>query len=272
MDRRHFNTLLAGTAGMGFAGLAVSPALADTYDTIMQRKKLMVAIDMGNPPHGMMDAAFKPTGSDVETAQLLAKDMGVEFELVQVATPNRVQYLLTNKCDMVISALSITDERKKVIDFSTPYAELQCVVAAPKAMEVKSYADLGGKGGISVTRGTVNDQELTRGTAAVKDVKIVRFEDDPTSTTAITSGQLKIYATSLPLLNQLRKDNPGLDLDTKFVMKGFPLGIAFRKNEPKLAEMLNAWVKTNLKNGKLVEIYKRYHGVTLSPDELATKA
>lgn len=272
MNRRSATFLLSGLVGLGLAGLSAVPVFADTLDAIMQRKKLLVAIDLGNPPHGMMDAEFKPTGSDVETARLLAKDLGVELEIVQVATPNRVQYLLTNKADMVISALSITDERKKVIDFSTAYAELQCVVAAPKAMSIASYADLGGKGGIAVTRGTVNDQELTRGTVNVKDVKITRFEDDPTSTVAITSGQLGIYATSLPLLNQLRKDNPKLDLDTKFVMKGFPLGIAFRKNEPKLAAKLNEWVTTNLKNGKLVEIYDRYHGVKLVPAELAAKS
>ncbi|WP_442855201.1 hypothetical protein [Bosea sp. PAMC 26642] len=70
----------------------------------------------------------------------------------------------------------------------------------------------------------------------------------------------------------MRKDNPSLDLDTKFVMKGFPLGIAFRKNEPKLAAKLNEWVTANLKNGKLVEIYGRYHGVKLVPEELAAKS
>ncbi|WP_199085821.1 transporter substrate-binding domain-containing protein [Bosea sp. ASV33] len=272
MNRRSTLTFLSSLIGLGLVGLSAISASADTLDEIMARKKILVAIDLGNPPHGMMDAAFKPTGSDVETAQLLAKDLGVELEIVQVSTPNRVQYLMAKKADVVISALSITDERKKVIDFSTAYAELQCVVAAPKAMQVSSYSDLGGKGGISVTRGTVNDQELTRGTANVKDVTITRFEDDPTSTTAITSGQLKIYATSLPLLNQLRKDNPQLDLDTKFVMKGFPLGVALRKNEPKLKAKLDEWVTANLKNGKLVDIYQRYHGVKLVPEELAAKS
>jgi len=85
----------------------------------------------------------------------------------------------------------------------------------------------------------------------------------------ITSGQLQVFASSLPLINQLKKDNPKVDLETKFVMKGFPLGIAFRKNEPKLAAKLNEWVTTNLQNGKLVEIYERYHGVKLEPAKLA---
>ncbi|KAG1447567.1 hypothetical protein G6F57_017044 [Rhizopus arrhizus] len=138
------NLLFGVTAGLALA-VAAQSAVADTLDTIQQRKKILVAIDVGNPPHGMMDANFKPVGSDVETARLLAKDMGVELEIVQVTAPNRVQYLLSKQAAIVVSALSITDERKKVIDYSTPYAELQSIVAAPAAMDIKSYADLSGK-------------------------------------------------------------------------------------------------------------------------------
>lgn len=259
-----------------FRGLAVGlsvallsqAVLADALSTIKSRGKLLVAIDLGNPPHGFKDEKFETVGSDVDTARMLAKDMGVQLEIVQVATPNRVQYLLTNKADLVISALSITPDRKKVIDFSIPYAELNCIVAAPAAMKISSYADLAGKGGVAVTRGTVNDQWLTKGAEGIADVKITRYEDDPTSTTAITTGQQQIYATSLPLLNQLKKSNPNVDLQVKFVMNGFPLGIALRKNEPALQSYLNTWVETNLKNGRLVETYKKWHGVTLKPDDL----
>lgn len=140
MNRRSANLLLSSLVGLSFAGLMAGPAFADGLDTIMQRKKLMVAIDLGNPPHGMMDKDFKPTGSDVETAHLLAKDLGVELEIVQVSTPNRVQFLLTNKADIVISALSITDERKKDIDFSTAYAELQCVSAVSALETVSGFS------------------------------------------------------------------------------------------------------------------------------------
>lgn len=261
-----FKQLLFGAA-MGLV-FAAQSAAADTLDTIQQRKKILIAIDVGNPPHGMMDAAFKPVGSDVETAKLLAKDMGVELEIVQVTAPNRVQYLLSKKADIVVSALSITDERKKVIDYSTPYAELQSIVAAPSSMDIKSYADLSGKS-VAVTRGTVNDQELTRGVANVPNVKVVRFDDDPTSTAAISSGQLQIYASSMPLITQLKKTDPKVDLQTKFVMKSFPLAIALRKQDPRLQEWLNNWVKANLANGKLAEIYKRYHGVDIDPAKLA---
>jgi polar amino acid transport system substrate-binding protein len=251
-------------------GLAVSANSAMAEDglaAIKQRHKLLVAIDLGNPPHGMMDDKFQPVGSDVDTAKLLARDMGVELEIVKVPTPSRVQFLLSNKADVVISALSITPERKKVVEFSVPYAMLNTVVAAPAAMKVTSYADLAGKS-VAVTRGTVNDQYLTKGVENVPNVTVMRFEDDPTSSTAITSGQLQVYASSLPLITQLQQSHPSLDLQVKFTMQGFPIAITFRKNEPSLKAYLDNWVETNLRNGKLVAIYKTWQNVTVSPDEL----
>jgi polar amino acid transport system substrate-binding protein len=251
------------TTGLGAAVAQAEDGLA----AIRQRHKILVAIDLGNPPHGMMDDKFQPVGSDVDTAKLLAQDLGVELEIVKVPTPSRVQFLLSNKADVVISALSITPERKKVVEFSVPYAMLNTVVAAPAAMRIATYADLAGKS-VAVTRGTVNDQYLTKGVESVSNVTVMRFEDDPTSSTAITSGQLQVYASSLPLITQLKQSHPALDLQVKFTMQGFPIAITFRKNDPNLKSYLDRWVETNLRNGKLVDTYKKWQNVTVSPDEL----
>ncbi len=267
MRRRIFIALLACT---GLAGGATHAMAEDGLAAIKQRGKILVAIDLGNPPHGMMDDKFQPVGSDVDTAKLLAHDMGVDLEIVRVPTPSRVQFLISNKADVVISALSITPERKKVVDFSIPYATLETVVAAPAGMAISSYADLAGKS-VAVTRGTVNDQYLTKGVASVPNVTVMRFEDDPTSSTAITSGQLQVYASSLPLIMQLKQSHPSLDLQVKFTMQGFPIAITMRKNEPELKAYLDNWVETNLRNGKLVDIYKKWQGVVISPDELISQ-
>ena len=110
-------------------GLAAA-ASADQLQDILAAK-LRVAIDLGVPPYGMKDAALKSTGSDVETARLLAQDLGVELEIVPTTGANRVPFLQTNKADIVISSMSITPERQKVVDFSVPYAAILAVVGAP---------------------------------------------------------------------------------------------------------------------------------------------
>jgi polar amino acid transport system substrate-binding protein len=243
--------LIAGTVLAAFT----SAALADQLDDVRAAKKIRVAIDLGSPPFGMNDASMNATGSDVETARLLAKDLGVELEIVQTTGANRIPFLQTGKADLVISSLSVTPEREKVIDFSTPYAQIQAVVAAPKSMAIKSFSDLTGKR-VATARGTTNDRLATEG---AKGAQIVRFDDDSTLVTAIASGQVEIFATSPSIVKTVAGKAPALGVETKFVMQSFPLGVGMRKGESKLQAWINQWVAKNMENGKLTEIYKRFH-------------
>src|SRR5260221_14658027 len=103
-----------------FAFASPDAARADALDDIKQAKKIRIAIDLGLPPFGMTDEKMQPTGSDVETARLLARDLGVEFEHVPTTGASRIPFLQTGKADLVISTLAVTEERAKVIDFSFP--------------------------------------------------------------------------------------------------------------------------------------------------------
>ena len=174
------STLLKGALALA-AVTAMASAHADLLDDIKAAKKIRIAIDLGVPPYGMTDGQMNPTGSDVETARLLAKDLGVELEIVQTTGANRIPFLQTGKADIVISSLSVTPEREKVIDFSVPYAQILSVIAGPKTVSIKGFEDLAGKR-VASTRGTTNDKLATEG---AKDAQIVRFDDDATLITAV---------------------------------------------------------------------------------------
>ncbi|MEJ8825375.1 transporter substrate-binding domain-containing protein [Variovorax humicola] len=245
---------------------ATATASADTLDTIKQRKKVLIAVDIGAPPYGFLDSDAKQAGSDVEAARMLAKDLGVELEIVPVSGPNRVPFLLSKKADLVMASFSITDDRKKVIDFSDPYGVVPIVVAGPKATTLKSFADLSGKN-VAVTRGTTSDQELSRGVKEISGVTVVRYEDDATTNTAVATGQQDYMAAAPSVIPAVKKANPSRDIDIKFVMKSFPYGVGLRKDDSALKAWVDGWVKTNLKNGKFNEIYKRHFGMSL-PEEM----
>ena len=93
-------------------------ANADALDDIKKSGKIRIAIDLGVPPYGMTDEKMQPTGLDVEAAEMLAKDWGLKFEHVPTTGASRIPALQTGKADLVISSLSYTAERAKVIDFS----------------------------------------------------------------------------------------------------------------------------------------------------------
>lgn len=243
-------------------------AHADQLDTITAAKKIRVAIDLAVPPYGLKDEKLNATGSDVETARLLAKSLGVELEIVQTNGANRIPFLQTDKADIVISSMSVTPEREKVVDFSIPYAAILAVVGAPKSMTITGPADLAGKKVIA-TRGTTNDQELTK--AAPAGTQIVRFDDDATSITAVISGQADIFATAPPLLKTINEKNPAKQMEPKFTMKINMMAIGLRKNEPRLKAKLDDFVKAQLKSGELNTIYKKFHGADL-PVEVTRNA
>lgn len=236
---------------------------ADALDDIKQAKKIRIATDLAHAPDGMMDSNMQPTGFDVDVGRLLAKDLGVEVEIVNTTGGTRIPLLQTNKADLVISTLSVTAERAKIIDYSLPYTALQSVVAAPKNMNIKGLPDLAGKS-VGVTRGTTQDTDLTRDAVGAQ---IMRFDDDNMLMAAAASGQADIIATSVVLIDAINKKNPKRQLEPKFVQRNFMTAMGLRKGEPRLLEWVNTWIRTNIKNGKLNELNKKYHGAGL-PDEV----
>ena len=253
MKRALLGIAIAVVAAMGVA----QSASADALDDIKKAGKIRIAVDLGVPPYGMTDDKMQPTGSDIETAKALAKDWSLEFEHVPTTGAARIPALQTGKADLVISTLSITPERAKVIDFSKGYAVLRTVIAAPKSVNVKSLADLDGKT-VGTVRGTTHDTQLTK--EGPKGMKLVRYEDDATEAQAFLSGQVDIFSTAELLVAPIDKKNPARQVEVKFVLDTFKLAIGVKKDETRLLEEVNKWIATNLKNGKLDAIYKKYHG------------
>lgn len=264
----NFKHLIGGlTLSLALTAGAMS-AHADTPEAIKERGTLRVAVDIGHPPYGMLDAQAQATGSDIETAQLLADDLGVKLEVVPVSGANRVPFLLANKADVVIASFSITAERKKVVNYSKPYGVVPVVVSAPKSVTLASTADLAGKN-VAVARGTTADIELTR---AVKEAgtstNIVRYEDEATANTALATGQQEILAAALSTANSVAAQNADKNLEVKLTLAAYPMAIGLRKNDPELKTWVDEWVVANLANGKLNEIYVKYFNQNL-PEEIS---
>ena len=248
-------------AALVLTALGGTVAQADTLDDIKKAGKVRIAIDLAIPPFGMSDDKMQPAGSDVDLARLLAKDLGVQLEIVTTTGPTRIPMLQTNKADLVVSTLSITPERAKVVDFSIPYADHPSVVAGLPSATIRQMSDLEGKK-IGVVRGTTQDTDLTR---QAKGAQLVRYEDDATMALAFASGQVDIIATARSLLPAISKKNPARTLEPKITMQTFYLAIGLRKDEPRLLNWVNDWVRANLQNGKLIAIYRTHHGIDIDP-------
>lgn len=260
IDRRTFTIVNASIAITLAFGNMAAHAQSDTLAHIQQAKKIRIALDPSIPPWSFKNDKLEMSGSEYETAKMLAEDLGVTLEMVTTNGANRIPQLITNKADIVVAAMTITAERQKVIDFSLPYSGTTTAVSAPRGLTIKTMADLAGKR-VGVARGTSMDTDLTA--AAPKDVEIVRFEDEATTLTAVLSGQVDIVAQSVTLNETVNKRNPAKALETKIVLRNNLHGIGMRKNDVRLKEWVDQWVRANIANGRLAAVFKKNQGVDL---------
>jgi polar amino acid transport system substrate-binding protein len=248
-----------GVIAAAFA--AAGGAQAQTaLDDVMKSKEIKIAIPTDFPPYGFVGTDLKPQGLDIDVANYIAAKLGVKVELLPVTTANRIPYLQTRKADLVISTLGKNAEREKVIDFTIAYSPFYIAVFAPKTLALKSAADLAGKS-ISVTRGSVDDMELTKVAPAGTDLR--RFEDNNSTISAFVSGQVQTVATSAQVAGAMMSKNPQLNTEFKFVLKDSPNFIGVGKGEDKLRLKVNEIIDQARKNGDMDKIAMKWLGRTV---------
>ena len=250
---RRFVTL----AALAVSALPLSAHAQTALDVVMARKLIRIAIPTDFPPYGFVGTDLKPQGLDIDTANLIAAKLGVPVELVPVTSANRIPYLQTKKADLVISTLGKNAEREKVIDFSSAYSPFFQAVFAAKSMNVKSAADLAGKT-VGVTRGAIEDLELTKIAPPTADVK--RFEDNNATVSAFVSGQVQVIATGASVAGNMMARNPAMNTEYKFVLKDSPNFIGLNKGEDKLRLKVNEIIAAAKAAGELDKMAQKWLG------------
>src|SRR6476469_6058287 len=129
----------------GAVSLAMPAQAQSSLDRILKDKKIRITAEVTSPPFGIIGPDGKPDGSEIATATQLAKDLGVELELVQVTSPQRIPALLAGRADVAISSLSITIDRAKTVMFAYPHGALSIVVAGPKGKQIRNAEDMAGR-------------------------------------------------------------------------------------------------------------------------------
>jgi polar amino acid transport system substrate-binding protein len=238
--------------------LGAAPAFADSaLDAVMARKSIAIAIPTDFPPYGFVGTDMAPQGLDVDMARLIAAKLGVAVELVPVTSANRVPYLQTHKADLVISTLGKNPEREKVIDFTAAYSPFFQAVFAPKTLSIKTAADLGGKT-VGVTRGAIEDMELTKIAPPTADVK--RFEDNNATVSAFVSGQVQVIATGASVAGNMIARNPQLGVEYKLLLKDSPNFIGVAKGDDKLRLKVNEIIAAAKADGEIDKLCLKWLG------------
>ncbi len=120
---------------------------------------LRVGMELSYPPFEMTDAAGKPTGVSVRLAEALAKELGRDLVIENIAFDGLIPALKTKKIDCIISSMTATPERARSITFSEPYLETGLALLVGTKSPVESAADLDVRGRVvAVKKGTTGHQ------------------------------------------------------------------------------------------------------------------
>ena len=184
MQRKKFTRATAALAvSLAFSGLA----WADRLDDIKKAGVLRVAAFDGNPPFGYIDATTKKqVGHYIDLAAEFAKSLGVKLELVPTNPANRIPLLTSGKADVVFASFTITDERAKVVDFTTPYFLVGQQFLAKKGAltDVAQLKDLR----IGTEKGTTMESNLRNN---YPQTKVVLYDDSPFALAALRNGNVQ---------------------------------------------------------------------------------
>ncbi len=242
--------------------IAPAPAPPDTtLARILERGKVQVAVPDDFPPFGAVNAEMQLQGYDIDVANEVANGLGVELELVPVVGNYRIPFLQTDRADMVISSLGKNKDRALIIDFSDPYAPFFSGVYGGSNVKVSSMDELKGHT-IGVAQGSLEDLEISKQPSGTFQIK--RFASNSLTASALVSGQVELIATGNVVATKLIRDNPGKQIDNKFILKNSPCYIGVRKGDTGLLERVNVIIANLKQTGKLNELSLKWFGEPLS--------
>ncbi|MEU9786991.1 transporter substrate-binding domain-containing protein [Streptomyces phaeochromogenes] len=200
----------------------------------------------------------KVQGFDVSIIDLVAKDLGVKQVILDQPFENFKTggSLNAGQCDLAAAGMTITDERKKNVDFSDPYFEATQAVLADKKSGISSLADLKGK--------KVGAQAQTTGEefAKSKGLDPVSFESSDALLNGLRTGQVKAVVIDYPVVQGWLKDKANADAFevADNINTGEEYGVTVKKGNTKLVDAINKALADAKSDGTYKKLYEKWIG------------
>ena len=234
-----------GETGGGGGGQAAQ------VDTI-EPGKLTVGSDIPYKPFEFGKAPDYE-GFDVEIVNEVAKRMKLEPKFEKTPFDTIFRDLAQGKFDAVASAVTITDERKKAVDFSDPYFNADQSIMVKKGSDIKTVEDLEGKV-IGAQLGTTG-ADYAKDKANAKNVRTYDLVDDAFQ--ALASGQVDAVVNDFPVSKFAEREKENLEV-VQTIPTGEKYGVAFKKGSSELQQEFNKALAEIKQDGTYTRIYKKW--------------
>ena len=242
----------ASSVASSAAASSEAASAAATELTTVEAGKLTMATNAAFPPYEMTTDAGEFEGIDIETAQAIADKLGLELQIDDMDFDAALLSVQQGKADIVMAGVTVTDERKAVMDFSDNYAPGIQSIIVPEGSDIASPDDLAGKK-IGTQRGTTGYIYCSDDFG---DENVVAYDDGLTAIQALNNGQVDAVVIDNAPAKEFVAANPGLViLDTSYAEEDYAIGMAKGSS---LEDAVNAVLEELKADGTLQSIVDKY--------------
>ena len=246
------SSVASSVASSAASSEAASTSAAAGELTTVEAGKLTMATNATFPPYEMTTDAGDIEGIDVETAQAIADKLGLELQIDDMDFDAALLSVQQGKADIVMAGVTVTDERKAVMDFSDSYATGIQSIIVPNDSDIASPDDLAGKK-IGTQRGTTGYIYCSDDFG---DDAVVAYDNGLTAVQALNNGQVDAVVIDNAPAKEYVAANPGLAiLDTSYAEEDYAIGMAKGSS---LEAAVNAALEELKADGTLQAIVDKY--------------
>ena len=239
---------------------AAAIALCSVVSAQAEDKVMRVGAEPAYAPFEFIDEQTKElTGFDIELIKAIADIEGYKIEINTMPFDALIPALLTNNVDAVLSAITITEERQKRVDFSVPYYQsgLTILINDKDKDNIKSVKDLEGKS-ICVQIGTTG---ATYASTQIPGATVSQFNTAPESYLELKAGGCVAAINDRPVNDYyLATGKSEGTISVPGILSSENYGIAVRKGDKEMLEAINSGYKKLQDNGDLDKIYNKWFG------------
>ncbi len=214
--------------------------------------KLTMATNASFPPYEFYEGD-KIVGIDAEVAEEIAKKLDLELEIADIDFDSIVPGVQSDKYDMGMAGMTVTEERQKKVNFSTTYAKGVQVIIVKEDSAIASIDDLADK--------KIGVQQATTGDIYASDEfgeeNVTKYASGNLAVEGLKSGKVDCVIIDNEPAKAYVAENEGLKiLDTEYANEDY--AICFSKNNPELQEKVDAALKELIEDGTLQKIVDKY--------------
>lgn len=219
---------------------------------LVENGKLIMSTNAEFPPYEMTDDNGGFVGIDIEIAQAIAQELGLELVIDDMGFDAAMLAVQNGQSDICMAGLTVDEDRLKVMDFSTSYATGKQVIIVKEGSDV-TLDNLGEK--------LIGTQKATTSNIYCSDDygedHVVAYDSSITAVKALLNGQVDCVVVDSAPAQELVKANPGLKiLETEYVTEDY--AIAVDKGNTALLEAINAALQKLIDNGTVQTIIDKY--------------